>query len=74
MNVKKQVFAEVEAVVAAGLRAGDQHLVTVGLGYGGELAHPERVVGFHFFNPVAVLPLVEVVRGSTPMMRAGDRA
>jgi 3-hydroxyacyl-CoA dehydrogenase len=25
-------------------------------------AHPERVVGLHFFNPVAVLPLVEVVR------------
>ena len=28
-----------------------------------ELEHPERVVGFHFFNPVAVLPLVEIVRG-----------
>jgi 3-hydroxyacyl-CoA dehydrogenase len=28
-----------------------------------DLVHPERVVGFHFFNPVAVLPLVEVVRG-----------
>jgi 3-hydroxyacyl-CoA dehydrogenase len=28
------------------------------------LLHPERVVGFHFFNPVAVLPLVEVIRGS----------
>jgi 3-hydroxyacyl-CoA dehydrogenase len=27
-----------------------------------DLDHPERVVGFHFFNPVAVLPLVEVVR------------
>ena len=26
------------------------------------LAHPERVVGLHFFNPVAVLPLVELVR------------
>jgi 3-hydroxyacyl-CoA dehydrogenase len=26
------------------------------------LEHPERVVGMHFFNPVAVLPLVEVVR------------
>jgi 3-hydroxyacyl-CoA dehydrogenase len=26
------------------------------------LRHPERVVGFHFFNPVAVLPLVEVAR------------
>ena len=27
-----------------------------------DLDHPGRVVGFHFFNPVAVLPLVEVVR------------
>ena len=27
-----------------------------------ELQHPERVVGFHFFNPVAVLPLLEIVR------------
>lgn len=25
--------------------------------------HPERVVGMHFFNPVAKMPLVEVVRG-----------
>jgi 3-hydroxyacyl-CoA dehydrogenase len=29
-----------------------------------DLAHPERVVGFHFFNPVAVLPLLEVVRAA----------
>jgi 3-hydroxyacyl-CoA dehydrogenase len=27
-----------------------------------DLAHPERVVGLHFFNPVAALPLVELVR------------
>src|SRR5690606_10530949 len=27
-----------------------------------KLAHPERVVGLHFFNPVSVMPLVEVVR------------
>src|SRR5215218_630486 len=27
-----------------------------------ELEHPERVVGFHFFNPVAVLPLLEIAR------------
>ncbi len=27
------------------------------------LEHPERVVGFHFFNPVAVMPLLEVVPG-----------
>jgi 3-hydroxyacyl-CoA dehydrogenase len=28
-----------------------------------DLDHPERLVGFHFFNPVAVMPLVEIVRG-----------
>ncbi|HUW78626.1 MAG TPA: 3-hydroxyacyl-CoA dehydrogenase NAD-binding domain-containing protein [Candidatus Nanopelagicaceae bacterium] len=26
------------------------------------LSHPERVVGFHFFNPVALMPLLEVAR------------
>ena len=28
-----------------------------------DLAHPERLVGFHFFNPVAVMPLLEIIRG-----------
>jgi 3-hydroxyacyl-CoA dehydrogenase len=28
------------------------------------LVHPERVVGLHFFNPVAVLPLVEIITGT----------
>ncbi|NEE25813.1 3-hydroxyacyl-CoA dehydrogenase family protein, partial [Streptomyces sp. SID7982] len=28
-----------------------------------KLKNPERVVGFHFFNPVAILPLLEIVRG-----------
>jgi 3-hydroxyacyl-CoA dehydrogenase len=30
--------------------------------FGRKLEHPERLVGMHFFNPVAVLPLVELVR------------
>jgi 3-hydroxyacyl-CoA dehydrogenase len=29
-----------------------------------KLEHPERVVGFHFFNPVAVMPLLEIARTS----------
>ena len=29
---------------------------------GAETSHPGRVIGLHFFNPVPVLPLVEVVR------------
>ena len=27
------------------------------------LQHPQRLIGLHFFNPVAKMPLVEVVRG-----------
>ena len=34
------------------------------------LQHPERVVGLHFFNPVAVMPLVEVVRAQHTSDRA----
>ena len=29
------------------------------------LTNPERVIGFHFFNPVAVMPLLEIARTST---------
>ncbi|HSV66785.1 MAG TPA: 3-hydroxyacyl-CoA dehydrogenase NAD-binding domain-containing protein [Mycobacteriales bacterium] len=62
MKVKKQVFAEVEAVVSAEcLLATNTSSLSVGE-MAADLAHPERVVGLHFFNPVAVLPLLEVVR------------
>ncbi|WP_159943819.1 MULTISPECIES: 3-hydroxyacyl-CoA dehydrogenase NAD-binding domain-containing protein [unclassified Nocardiopsis] len=63
MEVKKQVFAEVEAVVSpeAILATNTSSLSVTEMA--SELRHPERVVGFHFFNPVAVLPLLEIVRG-----------
>ena len=64
LAVKRQVFAEVEAVVpdTCVLATNTSSLSVSAMA--AELAHPERVVGFHFFNPVAVLPLVEVVRGA----------
>lgn len=64
IGVKQQVFAEVEAVVAptAVLATNTSSLSVSEMASG--LKHPERVVGFHFFNPVAVLPLLEVVRGA----------
>src|SRR6202044_330862 len=64
LNVKRQVFAEVEAVVSETcvLATNTSSLSVTAMAAG--LAHPGRVVGFHFFNPVAVLPLVEVVRGA----------
>ena len=63
MEVKQQVFAEVEAVVRPDcvLATNTSSLSVTEMASG--LAHPARVVGFHFFNPVAMMPLVEVVRG-----------
>ena len=63
LAVKQQVFAEVEAVVSAQcvLATNTSSLSITEMAAG--LAHPERVVGFHFFNPVAVMPLLEIIRG-----------
>jgi 3-hydroxyacyl-CoA dehydrogenase len=63
LSVKQQVFAEVEAVVSEQcvLATNTSSLSITEMASG--LAHPERVVGFHFFNPVAVMPLLEIIRG-----------
>ncbi|MCQ2001158.1 3-hydroxyacyl-CoA dehydrogenase NAD-binding domain-containing protein [Arthrobacter zhaoxinii] len=62
LSVKKQVFAEVEAVVSPEciLATNTSSLSVTEMA--ADLQHPERVVGFHFFNPVAVMPLLEIVR------------
>lgn len=63
IGVKQQVFAEVEAVAPAhAILATNTSSLSVSE-MASKLQHPERVVGFHFFNPVAVLPLLEIVRG-----------
>ncbi|MGP2438360.1 3-hydroxyacyl-CoA dehydrogenase NAD-binding domain-containing protein [Streptomyces sp. JW3] len=63
IGVKQQVFAEVEAVAPAhAILATNTSSLSVSE-MASKLKHPERVVGFHFFNPVAILPLLEIVRG-----------
>jgi 3-hydroxyacyl-CoA dehydrogenase len=62
MAVKQQVFAEVEAVVSAECVLATNTSALSVTEMAARLDHPERVVGLHFFNPVAVLPLLEVVR------------
>ncbi len=63
LDVKKQVWAELEKIVSpeAVLATNTSSLSVTAMA--ADLEHPERVVGFHFFNPVAVLPLLEIVRG-----------
>jgi 3-hydroxyacyl-CoA dehydrogenase len=74
MAVKQRVLAEVEAVVRPDcvLATNTSSLSVTEMASG--LAHPERVVGFHFFNPVAMMPLVEVVSAGQHGGAATDEA
>jgi 3-hydroxyacyl-CoA dehydrogenase/enoyl-CoA hydratase/carnithine racemase len=62
MDLKQAIFADLEKVLDhdAVIATNTSSLSVTEMAAG--LAHPERVVGFHFFNPVAVLPLVEVIK------------
>jgi 3-hydroxyacyl-CoA dehydrogenase/enoyl-CoA hydratase/carnithine racemase len=61
-GVKQQVFREIEQIIApdAILATNTSSLSVEEIG--SVLEHPERLVGFHFFNPVAVMPLIEIVK------------
>ena len=64
LEVKQAVFEEIEQYLSdtAVLATNTSSLSVEKIG--ARLKHPERLVGFHFFNPVAVMPLVEVVQGA----------
>ncbi|MEZ2388653.1 3-hydroxyacyl-CoA dehydrogenase NAD-binding domain-containing protein [bacterium RCC_150] len=62
INVKKQVFAELEAIVSSECMLATNTSSLSVTAMAEDLQHPERLVGFHFFNPVAVMPLLEIVR------------
>ena len=63
MSIKKQVFADLEKHVSDRcVLASNTSSLSVAL-MAADLDHPERVIGFHFFNPVSVMPLIEIVRG-----------
>ncbi len=70
LDVKRRVFAELEVRLRpdALLATNTSSLSVDEIAQG--LAHPERFCGFHFFNPVHRMPLVEVVRGE----KTSDRA
>jgi 3-hydroxyacyl-CoA dehydrogenase/enoyl-CoA hydratase/carnithine racemase len=62
LSVKKTVFAELENVVSPEcvLATNTSSLSVTEMA--ADLRHPGRVIGFHFFNPVAAMPLLEIVR------------
>ena len=61
LDLKKRVFAELEGIVSpTTILATNTSALSI-TAMSADLQHPERVVGLHFFNPVAAMPLVEVI-------------
>jgi 3-hydroxyacyl-CoA dehydrogenase/enoyl-CoA hydratase/carnithine racemase len=62
LEIKKQVFAELEAVVPDECILATNTSALSITDMAADLSRPDRVAGMHFFNPVALMPLLEVVR------------
>ena len=62
LDVKRQVFGELEEAVSERCVLATNTSALSVTAMGENLVHPERLVGMHFFNPVALMPLVELVR------------
>ena len=74
LELKQQLFAEVEGSVGdSALLASNTSSLSIGA-IGERLRHPDRVLGMHFFNPVPVMKLVELVRADATRPEIVDRA
>ena len=63
IDIKKAVFADLEKVVAqdAVLVTNTSSLSVTAIAAG--MQHPQRFAGYHFFNPVPLMKVVEVIAG-----------
>jgi 3-hydroxybutyryl-CoA dehydrogenase len=64
-RVKRELFAKLATMFPSQILASNTSSISITeiCASVGAQGHPERVVGMHFFNPVPVMKLVEVVRG-----------
>jgi 3-hydroxybutyryl-CoA dehydrogenase len=63
LELKQAIFRELETtVVPSAILASNTSSLSI-TRIADDLAHPERVIGLHFFNPVPVMKLLEIVRG-----------
>ena len=62
LALKQELFKKLETIISPEcvLATNTSSLSVERMSEG--LTHPERVVGFHFFNPVAIMPLLEIAR------------
>ncbi|MFD2370527.1 3-hydroxyacyl-CoA dehydrogenase NAD-binding domain-containing protein [Brevibacillus sp. GCM10020057] len=63
LDLKKSIFGDLSRICRSdALLLTNTSSISITEIAGG-LPHPERILGFHFFNPAPVMPLVEVIRG-----------
>ena len=74
LDIKQQVFAAAEAVMKADAIMATNTSAIPLEDIGSVLTDPSRLIGMHFFNPVPVLPLVEVVASNASRQDYVDRA
>ncbi len=67
--LKKRVFAEAEAAASAGAILATNTSALSVTAMGAVLRSPERFLGLHFFNPVHIMALVEIVKGTSTAPR-----
>jgi 3-hydroxybutyryl-CoA dehydrogenase len=74
LEMKQALFREVEETVAdtALLASNTSSLSIDEIGRG--MRRPERLLGMHFFNPVPVMKLIELIRGPATSDAAVERA
>jgi 3-hydroxyacyl-CoA dehydrogenase/enoyl-CoA hydratase/3-hydroxybutyryl-CoA epimerase len=64
LAVKHQVLREVEAAAPSAIFASNTSTIPI-RAIASVAAHPDRVVGMHFFSPVHKMPLLEVIEAPT---------
>ena len=71
LEVKQKLFEAIEGKLKPGavLATNTSSLMIEDIA--AALADPGRLIGIHFFNPVAQMPLVEVVRGTSDARGGG---
>ena len=74
LELKRALFADIEPLVGTStlLASNTSSLSIASIAEGSK--HPERVLGMHFFNPVPVMELLEIVRGAATSDAAVQRA
>ena len=72
LEVKRTLFAELETIVSDDcILATNTSSISV-TAIGAELRRPQRLAGMHFFNPVPLMALVEVISGLATEPQVAD--